>query len=132
MPQIQDRPTVEFGLQVQPMVHVADLAASLDIYRALGGELVFGSRDGDWALIRFSGTFLSLLAHPPSNENPAPVELQFVSAQPLDLVEAHLQATHPGLIERGVADEGFGRMLKLRTPDGLQIKLLELQRDLIA
>jgi len=122
----------DFGLSVQPMAHVTNLGDSIDFYEALGGKVLFGSRDGDWALIRFAGSNLSLLAHAPSGENPEPVELQFVSSQPLERIEEHLQTLNPLMIERGVGDEAFGRMLKLRTPDGLVVKLLELERDLIA
>ncbi len=122
----------DFGLRLQPMVHVADMAAAQDFYAALGGALVFGSRDGDWALVRFGGTCLSLLAHPPSELNPEPVELQFVSEAPLEGVVAHLETVLPATIERGIGDEMFGRMAQLRTPDGLVVKLLELDRDLIA
>ena len=121
----------DFGLRVQPMVHVGDLGAALDFYAALGGSPVFGSRDGDWALVRFGGTFVSLLAHPPSDLNPEPVELQFVSDAPLDGVVAHLEVALPAAIERGIGDEAFGRMAQLRTPDGLVVKLLELDRGLI-
>ena len=121
----------DFGLRLQPMVHVADMAASLDFYAAIGGATVFGSRDGDWALVRFGGTFLSLLARPPSDLNPEPVELQFVSEVPLEGVMAHLESALPAAIERGIGDEMFGRMAQLRTPDGLVVKLLELDRDLI-
>ncbi len=122
----------DFDVRVQPMLHVANLRDSIAFYEAFGGKLVFGSRDGDWALMRFGDTTLSLLAHEPSAENPEPVELQFVSGQPLEAIEEHLQATNPAMIARGVGDEAFGRMLKLRTPDGLVVKLLELERDLIA
>ena len=121
----------DFGLSVQPMTHVTDLAASIEFYEALGGKVLFGSRDGDWALIRFTESTLSLLAHEPSAENPEPIELQFVSAQPLELIETHLRVVNPSMIVRGIGDEAFGRMLKLRTPDGLIVKLLELERDLI-
>ena len=122
----------EFGLAVQPMVHVARLAPAIAFYEALGGRLVFGSRDGDWALIAFGGTSLSLLAHPPSPDNPEPVELQFTSSTDLQTIEEHLRLTAPDMIYRGVGDEAFGRMLQLRTDDGLVVKLLELERDLIA
>ena len=122
------------GLQltVQPMVHVADMGASVALYEAVGGTLVYGSRDGDWALLRFGGTMLSLLAHPPSDDNPEPVELQFTSAGPLEAVEAAVRAADPTRVYQGVADEMFGRSLKLRTPDGLVVKVLELERELIA
>ena len=123
---------LDFGLRVQPMIHVADLGAAIDFHAALGGRLVVGSRDGDWALIGFGNTLVSLLAHRPSDLNPEPVELQFVSDVPLDGVVAHLEVAMPGAIERGIGDETFGRMAQLRTPDGLVVKLLELDRDLIA
>ncbi len=125
--------TIEsFGLRVQPMVHVEAMTAALDFYEALGGRLVFGSRDGDWALVTFEGSMLSLLAHPPGDGRRETVELQFTCAAPLEKVEEHLRAIDPALIERGVGDEAFGRMLKVLTPDGLLVKVLELEHDLIA
>ena len=131
MPENDRSPLARFELAVQPMQHVAALAPAIAFHEAIGGELVFGSRDGDWALMRFGVTHLSLLAHPPSPDNPEPVELQFVSGTPLEDIEAHLREVAPETIRRGVADEAFGRMLQLRTPDGLIVKLLELERDLI-
>jgi catechol 2,3-dioxygenase-like lactoylglutathione lyase family enzyme len=120
-----------FGLRIQPMIHVADMSASLEFYEALGGQLVFGSRDGDWALIEFDGSMISLLAHPPGDGRRETVELQFTSEVELETLQTHIQTIAPGFIERGVADEAFGRMLKLKTPDGLLVKVLELERDLV-
>ncbi|TGD99867.1 VOC family protein [Methylobacterium nonmethylotrophicum] len=120
-----------FGLQVQPMVHVAEIASAIGFYERLGGSLVYGSRDGDWALMRFGSSHVSLLAHPPGPEA-GPVELHFVSAEPLERLEAHLRLRAPDRIVRGVADEAFGRMLTLRMPDGQLLKVLELDRGLIA
>lgn len=124
-------PIADFGLSVQPMAHVDRLGAAIAFYEAIGGERVFGSRDGDWALMRFGDTHLSLLARPPGPDNPEPVELQFTSATPLERIEAHLREIAPQMIHRATGDEAFGKMLQLRTPDGLVVKLLELQRDLI-
>ena len=93
---------------------------------------MFGSRDGDWALLRFGDTYVSLLARPSGPDNPEPVELQFSSRTPLETIEAYLQETTPAMIARGVGDEAFGKMLQLRTPDDLVVKLLELERELIA
>jgi catechol 2,3-dioxygenase-like lactoylglutathione lyase family enzyme len=120
-----------FGLRVQPMARVEEMAPSLAFYEALGGRLVFGSRDGDWALVEFENSMLSLLAHPPGDGNRERVELQFTCTARLEDIEAHLRSIDPSFIERGVADEAFGRMLKLKTPDGLLVKLLELERDVI-
>ena len=130
-----DSPTTDlkrFGLKVQPMVHVEKMAEALDFYEALGGRLVFGSRDGDWALVAFEGSMLSLLAQAPGDGKMETVELQFTSGRPLEEVEAQISATSTTFVDRGVADEAFGRMLKLRTPDGLTVKVLELDRELIA
>lgn len=121
-----------FGLRVQPMVHVPSMAEAVGFYEALGGELVFGSRDGDWALVSFGDSLLSLLAHPPGDGRRETVELQFTCTAPLEKVEAAVRAVDPSWIERGVGDEAFGRMLILKTPDGLFVKLLELERHLIA
>jgi len=125
------KPIQDFGLRVQPMVHVEAMPVALDFYEALGGRLVFGSRDGDWSLIAFGDTMLSLLAHPPGDGRHETVELQFTCAVRLEQVEEHLRLIDPTLIERGVADEAFGRMLKVLTPDGLLVKLLELEREVI-
>ncbi|WP_018263260.1 hypothetical protein [Methylobacterium sp. WSM2598] len=65
--------------------------------------------------------------------SPAPLrQRHFASAEPLERLEAHLRLRAPDRIARGVADEAFGRMLTLRGPDGLRIKVLELDRGLIA
>ncbi len=131
MPTAVDAALKGFGLRVQPMVHVESMAEGIDFYEALGGRLRFGSRDGDWALIDFDGASLSLLAHPPGDGKRETVELQFVSPTRLEILADHLASVAPQTIDRGVADEAFGRMLKLRTPDGLLVKVLELERDLI-
>ncbi len=122
--------THEVDLSVQPMVHVARLDTAIAFYELLGGRLIYGSRDGDWALIGFAGGALSLLARPGGPDNPEPVELQFVTRGKLEPIAARVEAGG-AVIAQPVTDEAFGRMLQLRTPDGLLIKLLELDRDLI-
>jgi catechol 2,3-dioxygenase-like lactoylglutathione lyase family enzyme len=120
-----------FGVRLQPMVHVADMSAALDFYKALGARLVFGSRDQDWALLDFAGTRMGLLAHPPGDGKKETVELQFTSDQPLEEVQSRMSALGAHYVQRGVADEAFGRMLKLQTSDGLLIKVVEIERDLV-
>ncbi len=66
------------GLALQPMVHVEDMASSVAFYEALGAELLHGSRDGDFAMLRVRSTELALLAHPPNPEqNEGLLELSF-------------------------------------------------------
>jgi catechol 2,3-dioxygenase-like lactoylglutathione lyase family enzyme len=121
----------DFGLRVQPMVHVDDMARAIGFYETIGGTVVFGSRDGDWALMQFGDSTLSLLAHPPGDGKRETVELQFTTSASLHDIEAHVKRSDPAMIERGTADEAFGRMLILRTTDGLLVKILELERDVI-
>ena len=73
-----------------------------------------------------------MLAHEPNAESPKPVEAQFVIQQSLERFEEHVLTVNPAMIARGISHEAFGRMLKSRTPDGLVVELLELERDLIA
>jgi catechol 2,3-dioxygenase-like lactoylglutathione lyase family enzyme len=119
------------GVKLQPMVHVADIAEAIAFYEALGATVLFGSRDQDWALLDFGGTRMGLLAHPPGDGKKETVELQFTSDRPLEEVEARMRALGADRVERGVADEAFGRMLKLQTADGLLIKVVEIERDLV-
>ena len=118
------------SLTLQPMVHVADLSAAVAFYEALGAQLVQGSRDGDWALLRLGTAELSLLAHPPNPEqNEGIVELNFQSAEPLDELESRLGQAGV-TIAQPTTDEGFGRQLQLSAPDGLLIKINELDPEL--
>ena len=118
-------------LQLQPMVHVANMADALRFYEGLGARIVTGSRDGDWVMLDFSGQRLSLLARPPGDGKMETVELHFSSREPLETIEQHMQAVDPQFIERGVGDEAFGRMLKLQTSDGLLVKIVEIEPDLV-
>jgi len=46
------------------MMHVADLTGTVHLLEALGGEVVQGSRDGDWVQVAIGGAGVGLLAHP--------------------------------------------------------------------
>ena len=125
------RGTGALGLRPQPMVHVADLTEALRFYQGLGAQIVFSSRDGDWALIEFDGARIGLLGRPPGDGKRETVELQFTSHRPLEEVEDQMRSLDPRFIFRGVADEAFGRMLRLQTPDGLLVKVIEIEPDLV-
>ena len=121
----------DLGLRPQPMVHVESMPEAVRFYEGLGAKLMIGSRDGDWALLDFGGQQIGLLAHPPGDGKKETVELQFTSGRPLKEVEDRMRAIDPRFIERGVADEAFGRMLKLQTTDGLLVKVIEVEPDLV-
>lgn len=117
-------------IAVQPMVHVEAMAAAVAFYEALGGQVVQGSRDGDWVVVRLGRSEIGLLAHP---ANPAQheghVELNFESKTPLATVARHLRDKGVKIV-RDVSDEAFGSQLQLETPDGLLVKVNYLEPEL--
>jgi predicted enzyme related to lactoylglutathione lyase len=116
------------GLRLQPMVHVQDMAVSVAFYEHLGATLRNGSRDGDWVLLELGGAEIGLLAHPPNPEQgEGAVELN-LSADDLDALEARLRVAGVK-ITRPTSDEAFGRQLQVTSPDGLLLKVNELDPD---
>ena len=123
---MQEKATV----RLQPMLHVEDMGKALDFYTKLGATVLNGSRDGDWAVLRFGTTELGLLAHPANPEqNEGTVELNFEYDASLEELEKKLR--HAGVtIARPTGDEGFGYQLQLESPDGMLIKINQLDPDL--
>ncbi len=114
------------GTFLQPLVHVEQLAPAVRIYETIGATLEHGSRDGDFALMTIGGTQLALLAHPPNPaQNEGLVELNFATSEPLEALETRLAAAG-AVIEHSAVETDFGRQLQVRTPDGLLIKINQL------
>ena len=110
------------------MVHVTDIAAAVSFYETLGAQVVQGSKDGDWVLLRVAGGDIGLLAHQPNPEqNEGTVELSFQATVPLDQIEERLRAAGAP-VTQPVQEVGFGRQLQLTSPDGLLIKIDELDK----
>ena len=117
-------------IRVQPLLHVDDMERALDFYGKLGATVLNGSRDGDWALLSFGGNELGLLAHPANPEqNEGKVELNFEYNASLEELEKRLRAEGVK-IARPTGDEGFGYQLQLEDPDGMLIKINQLNPDL--
>ena len=113
------------------MAHVADMGAAVSFYEALGAMVLHGSRDGDWVLLRIGEAQIGLLAHPPNPEQgEGTVELNFEATEPLDQLEERLRGAGV-TIAQPTTDEGFGRQLQLTAPDGLLVKIDELEPELI-
>ena len=122
--------TSPHGLTLQPMVHVEDMAASVAFYEALGAELLHGSRDGDFAMLRVGSGELALLAHPPNPEqDEGTVELNFTTEEDLVQVEDRLRGAGV-TVAAPASDEGFGAQLQVATPDGLLVKINRLEPEL--
>lgn len=117
------------AVTLQPMVHVEDMAASLAFYEALGAEVVHGSRDGDFALLRMGSSELSLLAHPPNpDQNEGIVELNFATDESLGDLERRLRDGGVRVVAPA-SDQGFGEQLQVATPDGLLVKINRLEPE---
>jgi len=127
--QIQ-QPREETGVTLQPMLHVDDMGKAVDFYGKLGATLLNGSRDGDWALLRFGDTELGLLAHPANPEqNEGKVELNFAYSGPMEELEKRLREAGVTIV-RPVGDEGFGYQLQVEDADGMLIKINLIDPDL--
>jgi hypothetical protein len=114
------------------MVHVAQMSPAVAFYEALGASVEHGSRDGDFVMLVMGGRRLSVRAHPPNpSRTKGQVELHFETAADLTSVERDL-AAHEVDIAQPVTDEGFGRQLQVRSPDGLLIKINQLEPELYA
>jgi catechol 2,3-dioxygenase-like lactoylglutathione lyase family enzyme len=117
-------------VKLQPMVHVASMPEAVDFYTALGARVLNGSRDGDFTLLELNGSELSLLAHPPNSaQDEGQVELNFVSSGPLTALEEQLRSAGVQIVSP-TSDEGFGRQLQVASPDGLLVKINELDPEL--
>jgi catechol 2,3-dioxygenase-like lactoylglutathione lyase family enzyme len=105
------------GLQLRPVVHVRDLAASIAFYELLGGELIHGGLDTGWVLLQL-GTVQIVLAV----DGEAGVDLHFGAAMPLEQVERRLhRAGYP--VAEVATGRDFGDQLRVRTPDGFDITI---------
>lgn len=122
--------TDEPRVALQPMVHVADMHRAVVFYEALGATIIGGNREGDYVEVEIGGGRLALLAHPANPlHGEGAVELQFATAD-LDAVHAYVE----GRVEvvSPPADIPFGRQLQLRTPDGVLVKVNQLDASRFA
>ena len=118
------------GITLQPILHVDDMEKAVNFYSKLGATVLNGSRDGDWALLRFGSAELGLLAHPANPEqNEGKVELAFEYSGSLEDLEKQLR--NAGVtIMRPTGDEGFGYQLQIEDADGMLIKINQIDPGL--
>jgi hypothetical protein len=117
------------GLMLQPMVHVQDMAASVAFYEYLGGSIIHGSSEEDWVLMQVGSAQIGLVAHPPDPEQgEGTVELNFHCEMPLDELENQLRDTDVAAA-RITTDVAFGRQLQVKSPDGLLIKINQVDPE---
>lgn len=134
------------GLSFRPIVQVADVAAAIVFYEHLGAEVIHGGPDTDYVLMQLGTVQIGLIARtgnagegagieagsrnsPQGNARNAcqgAVQLNFATAQPLRDLERHLRGRGV-MIARGVHDTIFGPQLHVHTPDGLLIRIGQLE-----
>ncbi len=114
-------------LMLQPMVHVRDMAASVAFYEHLGGSIIHGGRDEDWVLMQVGSAQIALVAYPPNAaQGEGTVELTFHCEMPLERLEEQLRGTDVAVAEI-TSDLAFGRQLQIKSPDGMLIKINEVE-----
>jgi hypothetical protein len=124
------RPQVP-GLQLQPLVHVGDMASSVEFYERLGGELIHGDRTDEWVLMQVGTAQIGLVTRPPdASRGESTVELNFAATMPLDRLEQMLR-DHDLHVVKVARDLDLGTQLHIETPDGMPIKIHQVEPDLL-
>jgi hypothetical protein len=119
------------GLQLQPMVHVGDMVRAVAFFEKLGGEINHGDRTDDWVLMQLGTAQVGLVHRPPqTRQAPGTVELNFSATMPLDRLESLLRE-HDVTIVEVARDPHLGAQLHVRTPDGMPIRIYQVEPDLL-
>jgi len=110
-------------MELRPLVHVVDMAASLAFYEKLGAEVIHGGRDSEWVLLQLGTAQIGLLERAPDRlRGESRVELHFGAPTPLDQWEQQLhKAGIP--VDEVISDRNLGEHLCVRTPDGTLVKI---------
>ncbi|RZU49985.1 hypothetical protein EV385_1744 [Krasilnikovia cinnamomea] len=124
-PRSAPTPAPRPGLHLQPLVHVADMAASITFFEHLGAEVIHGGRDTDWVLMQLGTVQVTLVARTPIwSRGDGAVELNFAATMPLDDLERLLRdrrVTVSGVVNH----RDFGPQLQVLSPDGLLIRITQ-------
>lgn len=116
-------------MKVVPIVYVTDMQRSLDWYRRLLPNAELVSTSPYWSELAL-GTAASLALHIVDNVTQgAQLGLALEAERSLEGIAESL-ATAGIAIDRGIADEAFGRSMLIRDPDGLAIQINEHDREL--
>ena len=118
------------AMQLQLMVHVDDMPAAVEFYESLGAEVVHGGPADAWVLLQLGTTQIGLLAHPPrTDDGESTVELNFAAATPLEDLARRLRGDGVTIAALEKHPD-FGDQLQVRSPDGLLIKINQLEPDI--
>jgi catechol 2,3-dioxygenase-like lactoylglutathione lyase family enzyme len=107
------------------------MAASVAFFEDLGAEVIHGGPDSGYVLMQLGTVQIGLLvrpADPATDTGPGAVELSFAAAMPLDDLEQRLRGRGV-TIAKSPHNTDFGPQLHVRTPDGLLLKIGQLELD---
>jgi catechol 2,3-dioxygenase-like lactoylglutathione lyase family enzyme len=111
-------------------VHVDDMPSAVEFYERLGAEVVHGGAADDWVLLQLGTTQIGLLAQPPRTaDGESTVELNLASATPLEDLARRLRGDGVTIVALENHPD-FGDQLQVRSPDGLLIKINQLEPDI--
>jgi hypothetical protein len=126
-------------MKVMPIRYSADVEASVRFYAALGLEAGVSdtpprgpqahravSRPRVWVEMPATAGVLAI-HHAPADEAGV-CELAFESEEPLEAVVTRLRAA--GFDPDAIADENFGRSLRIKDPDGVWVQVNEHDHEL--
>lgn len=113
-------------MRVLPIRYSSDVPAMTRFFQALGLRLGPASRPGGWVELPADGGVLAV--HRAPDAEAGRCELAFEADEPLEDVAARLRAA--GFEPGPVIDEGFGRSLRVRDPDGVWVQVNRYDRDL--
>jgi hypothetical protein len=107
------------------------MAAAVAFYERLGGEVNHGERDGEWVLMQVGTAQIGLVTRPPDAlRGESTVELNFTATMPLDRLEQLLRSRGVTVVEVAV-DRDLGARLHVETPDGMPIKIHQVEPELM-
>lgn len=110
---------------LMPIVFVSDMERAIAFYEKLGLSIRAESGSPVWTELVVGDSILAL--HAASDvERPErpPIKLAFLATEPLEDIAGRLEAV--GMpVQRGIAEERFGRSMVVRDPDGLLIHIDE-------
>ena len=109
-----------------PIRYSTDVAASIRFYTALGLQVGPMSRPGVWAEMPAAAGMLAIHYAPAGEAGDC--ELAFQSEEPLEAVVARLREA--GYQPEGIADENFGRSMRVKDPDGVWVQINEHDPEL--
>jgi catechol 2,3-dioxygenase-like lactoylglutathione lyase family enzyme len=112
-------------MRVLPIRYCGDVEASTRFYRALGLDLGAATRPGSWVELPAAAGILALHK---TADDAGRCELAFEADEPLEAVAARL--VEAGYRPEPIVDESYGRSLRVRDPDGVDVQVNENDRTL--